>query len=160
MDNLNRLASAFSNTTMTFNQMLVEEVKQRTGIQIKAASLQSCKDGPSQGNDTVLLCPVSLDQNRQKKEFIVLAYNPQMTSRKNSFVQIKLPTKDYKAQKWSSDQNQFVNVESDIIEQNHFNYQTQRFKDYEMFIPANFEANRADIYKIIKISEEEKNQIE
>ena len=66
--------------------MLVEDVKQRTGIVLKAASLLSCKDGPSQGNDTVMLCPVSLDQNKQKKEFIVLAYNPQMTSRKNSFV--------------------------------------------------------------------------
>lgn len=29
-----------------------------------------------------------------------------------------------------------------------------------MYIPSNFEANRADIYKIMKISEEEKNQIE
>jgi hypothetical protein len=29
-----------------------------------------------------------------------------------------------------------------------------------MYIPSDFEANRADVYKIIKISEEEKNQIE
>lgn len=29
-----------------------------------------------------------------------------------------------------------------------------------MYIPTTFEANRADIFKIIKISEEEKNQIE
>lgn len=90
----------------------------------------------------------------------MLAYNPQMTSRKNSFVQIRLPSKDYKAQKWSQDQSQFVNVESDILEQNHFNYKTQRIKDYQMYIPSDFEANRADVYKIIKISEEEKNQIE
>ena len=53
-----------------------------------------------------------------------------------------------------------MNVESDILEQNHFNYQAQKIKDYEMYIPNSFEANRADIYKIIKISEEEKSQIE
>ena len=80
-----------------------------------------------------------------------------MTSRKNSFVEIKLPSKDYKAQKWSLDQNSFVNVESDIIEQNHFDYKGDRNKDYEMYIPTNFEANQADIYKISKISQDEKN---
>lgn len=137
--------------------MLVDEVKSRTGIQLKATSLVSCKNGPSQGNDTVKLCPISQDQNQQKKEFIVIAYNPQMTSRKSSFVEIKLPSKDYKAQKWSLDQSSFVNVESDIIEQNHFDYKGDRNKDYEMYIPTNFEANQADIYKISKISQDEKN---
>lgn len=48
-----------------------------------------------------------------------------------------------------------MSVESDILEQVHFNYMTQKFKDYEMFIPASFEANKANVYKIIKISEEE-----
>jgi len=53
-----------------------------------------------------------------------------------------------------------VNIEFDNLEQNHFNYMSSRVKDYQMYIPTTFEANRADIYKIIKISEEEKNQIE
>jgi len=56
--------------------MLVDDVKLRTGIQLKPNSLLSCRSGPSQGNDTVALCPVSTDQNKQKKEFIVMAYNP------------------------------------------------------------------------------------
>lgn len=140
--------------------MLVEDVKQRTGLQFVAGSLVACKDGPSQGNDTVQSCPIFLDQNRLKKEFFVLAYNSQMTTRKNSFVEVKLPQKDYKAQKWSQEQGQFVNVESDIIEQNHFDYSTKKFVDYEMFIPTNFEANKAEVFKIIKISAEEIAQIE
>ena len=66
-----------------------------------------------------------------------------------------MPQKDYKALKWSQEQGQFVNVESDIIEQNHFDYSTKKFVEYEMFIPTNFEANKAEVFKIIKISAEE-----
>lgn len=36
----------------------------------------------------------------------------------------------------------------------------KKFVDYEMFIPTSFDANRAEIFKIIKISEEEKAQLE
>ena len=48
-------------------------------------------------------------------------------------------------------------VESDILEQNHFTYHADRFKDYEMFIPSSFEANHVEVFKIIKISEDEKS---
>ena len=91
IDNLNRMSNAFNNNTLAFNKLLVDDVNKLTGLTLRASSLQSCKEGPSGGNDTVTLCPVSYDQNRLKKEFIVIAHNPQMTSRKNSFVSIKLP---------------------------------------------------------------------
>lgn len=103
---------------------------------------------------------MSQDANREKKEFLVLAYNPQMVESKNSFAQIKLPSKEYRAQKWSADANGFVDVDSDILEQTHFGYMTKSTKDFEMFIPTSFEANRAEIFKIIKISHEEKQKIE
>lgn len=140
--------------------MLVDDVKQRTGIELRASSLVSCRDGPSQGNDTVLLCPVSQEANREKKEFLVLAFNPQMVESKNSFAQIKLPSKEYRAQRWSAEANAFVDVESDTLEQMHFGYMTKTSKDFEMFIPTSFQANRAEIFKIIKISKEEKQKIE
>ena len=97
VDNLNRLGKAFSGSGVQFNQLIAEDVKKRTGIKLKASSLVSCRGGPSQGNDTVMLCPVSQDINREKKEFLVLAYNPQMAESKNSFAQIKLPSNEYKA---------------------------------------------------------------
>jgi len=37
---------------------------------------------------------------------------------------------------------------------------TKKIVDYQMFIPTNFEANKAEVFKIIKITEEEKAQIE
>lgn len=37
---------------------------------------------------------------------------------------------------------------------------TKSSTDYEMFIPTDFQANRAEIFKIIKISKEEKQKID
>ena len=51
-------------------------------------------------------------------------------------------------------------MESDIIEQSHFDYLTKMIKDFEMFIPTSFEANRVEVFKLIKISSEEKQKID
>lgn len=91
-----------------------------------------------------------------KQEFMVIVSGgSQLTETKDSFATIKLPAKNYKAQKWSkvsinsTKKFDFVDVESDILEQVHFDYNAAKFIDYEMIIPTSYQPNRLVIFKII-----------
>jgi hypothetical protein len=86
-----------------FKNILSNEVLSQTGLTLKGgsgASLQQCIDGPSQGNETVLQCPVSLKNNQDKQEFLVLVFNPasvKQESGQSSFAKVKLPNRNFKA---------------------------------------------------------------
>ena len=71
---------------------------------------------------------------------------------------MKLPNRNYKAQQWTNDK--FEDVRADILEQNHFTYSASKFKDFEMFIPADFEPNRVSVFKVLKISEAERKELD
>ena len=56
-----RLSKALLTSVDVYNNYLIKELFEKTGINIIGEGLQSCKDGPSNGNNTVLECPVSFD---------------------------------------------------------------------------------------------------
>lgn len=135
-----------------YNRIIHERVMQETGINIKGKNgtgLAECQEGTSGGNDTVLMCPISLANNQQKKEFLVLVHNP-MGGQGATYAKVKLPSKLYQAQKWEKDS--FQPIQTDILEQSHFAQEGTDFMDYDMIIPNEFGANQISVFKISKIT--------
>lgn len=155
LDVQRRLQQSLTNSNQIYRNAIAKKVKKLTGLDISGNSLQFCSKGPSGGNDTSVDCPI--DKNKDKKEFIVAVQNPQLKSVK-SYAKIKLPSKNYKAQKLSN--GKFVDVPSDVLEQQHYNYDFKEFNDYEMYLPHQFDANQLSIFKIIKIDEKERQKID
>jgi len=136
MDVERRLGQALTKSNSLYKKAISKKVKKQTGLNFNANSLLFCSKGPSSGNDTSVDCPI--DKNQDKKEFIVIVQNPQLKSQK-SYAKIKLPNKNYKALMWSN--GKFVDAGSDILEQQHYNYDGKEFIDHEMYLPSEFSAN-------------------
>jgi hypothetical protein len=99
LENEQKEFKAMDASEKLYNRFIHERVMQETGINIKGKNgtgLSQCQEGQSGGNDTVLSCPISLANNNQKKEFLVLAHNP-MGGLSQSYAKVKLPTKLYQA---------------------------------------------------------------
>ena len=155
MDVSRRLNNAMATSNSIYKNAIARKVKKLTGFDISGSSLEFCLKGPSGGNDTSVDCPV--DKHKDKKEFIVAVQNPQLKQFK-SYAKIKLPSKNYKAQKWQN--GKFVDVPSDVLEQQHYNYDFKEFNDYEMYLPNEFSANQLSIFKIISIDDNERKKID
>jgi hypothetical protein len=137
--------------TKYFEDLLIKDTTKKTGLSI--SQLKTCV-GPTYGNTTVAECPVAQAEN---KPFIVLAYNPQMTQRKNDFASIKLPNRNYKVQVFKD--GAFHDTDSDIMEKMHL-ADSGKMSDYEMLVPLDFEPVSATIIQVIPIEEKERQQLD
>lgn len=84
-----------------------------------------------QQNATVADCPVNHYQ--EKEQFIVAVHNPR-TKEHDGLIRILLPTRNYRAQLFSQESGGFEDVNSDMIEQRHFNQNGTLYSDFEMVI--------------------------
>jgi len=101
-------------------------------------------------NDTMSDCPLNENKYDNKNEFMVVAHNSQSQPYKQ-FIRVKLNTPKFKAQIWSSKERQFVDVESDILEQKQLSNARVESTDFEMFVPCELMPNEIGYLKIIKI---------
>jgi len=86
-------------------------------------------------------------------------HNPQVQEAHDSYAKVRLPDRNFKAQRWSNEVKGFVDVPSDFIEQARFTQRFVKFSDFEMIIPGTYSPNELSILKIIRISDEEKEKI-
>lgn len=100
-----------------YKQWLADKLVKDTGITVKNSTNDLVQCVGSQ-NDTVLDCPVNDHQNQN--EFIVAIHNSRPTNSYDDFARIILPGPNYKAQIWSPQDNAWLDVVSDIIEQKHW----------------------------------------
>jgi len=68
----------------------------------------------------VLDCPVSKAKYANNNEFLVIVNNPQVHYSHDSFAKVKLPDKNFKAQKWAIHERKFVDVPFQNLEQARF----------------------------------------
>lgn len=134
MDYNTNLVQAFKNSESPYKKYILQALHDETGINVKdgVAGLQMCTDLSQ--NDTVKDCPVS--EFKDKSEVIVVVHNPH-TQSQNSLLRILLPSSKYTAQLWSREEHAFKEVESDVIEQQHFDRSNSAGTvDYLMFVNA------------------------
>ena len=72
LDNEHRLGKAIQASHRLFSEQIRQEAERETKMQI--GQLETCMNGSSNGNDTVLQCPVSKDQNKDRS-FLVIVHN-------------------------------------------------------------------------------------
>lgn len=165
-DNLMRLSKALDFGQNLVNKNVATQLSEDLGLKIEAKDLSQCLNGPSGGNDTVKQCPIYQHSqlSKDKEEFLVVVSSSQNLQNKESYARVRLPSKNYKAQKWTKKANStdlaFIDVPSDILEQVHFNYDKKKETDFEMIIPTQFQPNRLSIFKMIKVGDAEKEKIE
>lgn len=61
-----------------------------------------------------------------------------MLKSRSSYARIKLPSKNFKAQRWDTKTQAFTEVKSDIFEQQHYDSKGEVLADFEMYIPSEF----------------------
>ena len=71
-------------------------------------------------------------------------------------MRILLPSNNFRAHVWSNQIGSFVEIETDVIEQKHWQKNGQQFVDYEMFLKTVIEPDEVLIVKVIKNTTEEK----
>ena len=99
--------------------------------------------------EEILDCPISDGRNSDRGEFLVAVHNQQAT-RYDQFVRILLPSNNFRAQVWSNQIDSFVEIESDVLEQKHWQKNGQQFVDYEMFLKTFIEPDEVLIVKVIR----------
>ena len=157
-DVLTRLAKAQDSGNKLYQNEMMSQVEKLTGIKIANNSLAACRDGPSGGNDTVLLCPQGESSNAAKDEFLMVVHNP--SAQQKMLLKVMLATKNYKAQVFDTLKG-FVDIPTDVFEQTHFDYAKKNFTDFMMYIPVeNFPAGSIKVFKIQKATEEQQKKIE
>ena len=65
-------------------------------------------------------------------------------------MRILLPSNNFRAHVWSNQIGSFVDIESDVIEQKHWQKNGQQFVDYEMFLKTFIEPDEVLIVKVIR----------
>jgi len=65
-------------------------------------------------------------------------------------VRILLPSSNFRAQVWSNQIGSFVEIESDVIEQKHWQKNGQQFVDYEMFLKTFIEPDEVLLVKVVR----------
>jgi len=75
-------------------------------------------------------------------------------------VRVLLPSKNYRANIWSNQISAFLDIESDVIEQKHWQKNGQQFVDFELFLHTFIEPDEVLILKIIKNATEEKQGVD
>jgi len=68
-------------------------------------------------------------------------------------VEVLLPTSNYTASAWSRESKQFIDVRSDVIEQQAWNKNGSKFINYKIYIEASIPGDSVGIFKISKVSE-------
>lgn len=122
------LSKAMNQNNEVYGQELLKTMAKTTGI--SAEALSTCTGAQ---NNTIHDCPIS--QHKDQKQFMVLVHNPAAQTFKQ-LVHIQLPSDDYSAETWSSEEQKFVKVHSDILNNHHFNRKGDKMSvDYEMYLP-------------------------
>lgn len=151
VDSTYRLASAFAQSRKEMTHDIKASLKSQAAFDVK--DLLTCTTLSQ--NDTILDCPISDSRYADKKEFLVAVHNPQAT-RYDQFVRILVPSNDFRAHVWSNQIGSFVDIESDVLEQKHWQKNGQQFVDYEMFLKTFIEPDEVLIVKVIKSATEDK----
>jgi len=152
VDETYRLASAFAQSKKELAHDIKASLASQAALEVK--DLLTCTTLTQ--NDTVLDCPISDSRNAERKEFLVAIHNQQAT-RFDQLVRILLPSNNFRAHVWSNQIGAFVDIESDVLEQKHWQKNGQQFVDYEMFLKTFIEPDEVLIVKVIKNATEEKS---
>jgi len=91
---------------------------------------------------------------------LVVVQNPASVDSRHTFANLKLPHKNFKAQKWNSVSFKFEDMPSDLFEQHHFNYEQKEFIDFEMVVPGPYSTGELTLLKVISIEDAEREEIQ
>ena len=140
-----KLFESFNKSRPEIHNDLSRQVKKLANIDLKENSLKQCQEFAQ--NDTVIDCPIESD--KVSKEFLVVAHN-QNPMEKEHLIRIRLPTSNYEAQLWDSHKHEFKKVESDILEQKHWDKKNNQFSDSAMYFKANIKPDSIALIKLVK----------
>lgn len=107
-------------------------------------------------NDTVIDCPIETD--KVSNEFLVVAHNQEAMD-KQHLLRILLPTSNFMAYLWDANKNEFKEVETDMLEQKHFEKNGGGFADSVMYLKTNINADSIAILKLVKTSESRQTKL-
>lgn len=137
------LSKSMAHNNQVYNAELLKNMASATGI--AASNLTQCIGAQ---NDTVTECPVY--DHQDQSEFIVVVHNP-AAQRFTQLVRIQLPSSNYSAQIWSFENQSFVDVHADLIQQIHFNDSgDQTPDDYDMYLPYELESNQVGYIRVMQ----------
>jgi hypothetical protein len=152
VDSTYRLASAFARSRRELLSDIKASLKAQAALDAK--ELLTCTTVSQ--NDTILDCPISDSRNADRGEFLVAVHNQQAT-RYDQFVRILLPSNNFRAHVWSNQIGSFVDIESDVLEQKHWQKNGQQFVDYEMFLKTFIEPDEVLIVRVMRNNSDEKS---
>lgn len=119
IDYLYNLNKALKPARNAYSEQMYKRLQQRTGLVLENTSLNIKMCGPKQANDTSRDCmPISMDLSKNGS-FHVAVHNPSSATFED-LVRVQVENPNFQAQVFDDQQGAFVDVASEVFEQEHF----------------------------------------